>query len=221
MKLVENSKDYYVTPEGDVYRNGKKFRKHKSSNIYHSVVISFKDGTSKRLYVHRLVAELYIPNPDNKPVVNHKNSDRSDNRVENLEWCTYQENYVHAHKSGAFLLDGLHHHAIYSIEQIINVCKLLAECRRNIDIQNITGVDKNVVAQIRSRKTWNHISKDYNFPKKVRGISDSTIRWVCNKILEGFSNVEISKLSNGKLTRQKVNQIRNKKIYTDISKDYF
>ena len=55
-------------------------------------------GKRKRFYIHRLVAELYISNPDNKPYVNHIDGNPKNNRCENLEWCTPLENVEHASK---------------------------------------------------------------------------------------------------------------------------
>lgn len=58
------------------------------------------DGKRMVKSIHRMVAEHFIPNPDNKPVVNHIDGDKTNNHVENLEWATQSENQVHAIKTG-------------------------------------------------------------------------------------------------------------------------
>lgn len=63
----------------------------KSTPGYYIVHLQ-KDGKAKTVHVHRLVAMAFIPNPNNLPFINHKDETRTNNRVENLEWCTPQYN---------------------------------------------------------------------------------------------------------------------------------
>lgn len=92
MKKYKDS-PYYVTSDGRVYRDGRQL-KMELNRGYQRVTLSY-NGLLERIFVHRLVAELYIPNPENKPFVNHINHIRNDNRVENLEWVTHSENMLH------------------------------------------------------------------------------------------------------------------------------
>ncbi len=64
------------------------------------VGISLGNGCSKRCRVHRLVASAFIPNPENKPYVNHKDGNKENNNVFNLEWVTASENAIHARQTG-------------------------------------------------------------------------------------------------------------------------
>jgi len=63
-------------------------------------VALYKDGGVKNITVHRLVAQAFINNKYNKPLINHKNGVKIDNRVKNLEWCTHKENTIHSFENG-------------------------------------------------------------------------------------------------------------------------
>lgn len=89
---------YQVSNIGRVkslYEDVEKILKQKERR-YLSVCL-FKDKKRKYVNVHRLVAQNFIPNPNNKGEVNHKNGIKTDNRVENLEWSTRSENSKHRH----------------------------------------------------------------------------------------------------------------------------
>lgn len=101
-KNIEGYKYHLISNTGIVKslpRNNKKketlLKESDNGNGYKKVGIQ-ENGVLKNVYIHRLVAQAFIPNPLNKKEVNHKNGIRHDNRVENLEWVTSSENNIHA-----------------------------------------------------------------------------------------------------------------------------
>lgn len=98
--VVGYERIYEVSNEGQVKRlvNGK-VKKPSDFDGYQAVCL-FKNLKTERVFVHRIVASAFIENSENKPQINHKNGIKTDNRVENLEWCTQKENTNHAVRTG-------------------------------------------------------------------------------------------------------------------------
>jgi hypothetical protein len=96
MKLLKLS-DYTITENGDVINNKSKrvLKAQKNGKGYLRVSIS-----GRLEFVHRLVANQYVPNPENKPQVNHKDGNKLNNHYTNLEWVTNLENRKHACENG-------------------------------------------------------------------------------------------------------------------------
>src|SRR3990167_7463684 len=90
-----------------IYKNGEIFSKRLNRFLKQSInkkgykVVWLKIGEVNKCYrVHRILAEVFIDNPTNKPQVNHKDGVKTNNSLDNLEWCTEKENRLHAWKTG-------------------------------------------------------------------------------------------------------------------------
>lgn len=99
-KIEDYEKNYFIYSNGLVWsKRNKDFLKPYKARGY-LIVDLYKDGQRKKYYIHRLVASAFLENPNNYPQVNHKDEDKENNNVYNLEWCTHSENMIHAYKQG-------------------------------------------------------------------------------------------------------------------------
>ena len=101
--IVDNyATNYYISEDGKCFnqKTGKFLQGQISNSGYLNYNLTLAPDVKKRFYAHRLVAQMYIPNPDNKPEVNHKDGNKLNNFIENLEWSTSSENIQHSFDCG-------------------------------------------------------------------------------------------------------------------------
>lgn len=128
------------------------------SNVgYCLVYLSCKSKVTTRS-IHRLVAKSFIPNPDNLPCINHKNGIKTDNRVENLEWCSFAYNTNHACETGLSPTGSKQYRSILTEENVKEIRDLIARgAARQVDLAKRFGVGHTIISQIISRKRWRFV----------------------------------------------------------------
>lgn len=142
-------------------RRGRQLRLTSYHNGYVIVTLCKPNSKKKRGIVHRLVAEAFIPNPENKPVVNHKNGIKHDNRLENLEWCTHSENNIHALVTGLKIpaKGSKSGGSVLNEEQVLKICDLLDNTDMTIrQISTLYEVNESAISNIHRGAKWNWIT---------------------------------------------------------------
>ena len=129
-----------------------------NDNGYEQVRLNLeKVGKNKK--IHRLVAEAFIDNPENKRCVNHKDGNKCNNNLINLEWCTHSENTLHAFKNNiAKALRGENsYNSKLNNKCVVEVYKSVKSHRK---LAKEYGVTKSCITSIKAKKTWKEITEN-------------------------------------------------------------
>lgn len=188
-KEVKGFEDYYeVSDKGRVrrkkgktiYKDGRLaefsqtiLKQGKNSKGYLRVYLSVKSKKYTRS-VHRIVAETFLENPENKKTVNHKDCDKTNNEVNNLEWMTNKENMRHAFKNGCYderdrnTINNLgsykegrkgseNHAAILNEQKVTEIRSLRKKGLKLKEIARIYNVSISVVSSVSKYRSWKHV----------------------------------------------------------------
>lgn len=126
-------------------------------NGYMRVILCVK-GSSRNVAIHRLVAEAFIPNPDNLPFVNHRDGNKQNNCVDNLEWCTASQNMKHAFAMGLKTAKGSNNSAHkLTDEEVDYIRKVYCPYDKkygSVPLAKKFGVHRKTITRVALRKSW-------------------------------------------------------------------
>lgn len=231
---IKGYEDYYVTKSGKIFStlSNKELKYDRSCRGYCKVkLMDRRLGRFISLQVHRIVATQFIPNPRNLPEVNHKDGNKINNSIYNLEWCTSEYNKRHAKDTGLYKIEEDSPRAKLTKNQVIQIYKDWESCKNKTSIARKYNVSDALIGEIVRGVRWSSTyeeyygkSSTYKKPKRKKVTLD-TVRYI---IVEYYKNKKsILKLeketgvSNGyisKIVRGIVYQKELSKILLEIKK---
>ena len=158
-RIVPDEKSGYKTLKGNLMKLSET-RNNKRAGRGYYVVNLRKEHTSKVTPVHRLVAEAFLPNENNLPTVNHKDGNKHNNTVENLEWASYSANNIHA------LRNNLRRPRGNIILKVSRSGKVLDSFNSTCEASRVTGISRSMISHCLNNRSkyaggyrWEKIEK--------------------------------------------------------------
>lgn len=161
-KSIQGFEGYYeISNHGNVKSlHGDGVKMLKQLRGKYLLVQLFKKGKGTTRNIHRLVAIHFIPNPENKEFVNHKDGDKYNPHFTNLEWCTCQENTIHAFASGlrdSGCVRGENNWKTNLKEEHIIQIRSMKGFVKNRQIASALNLCESTISNIQNRKSWKHV----------------------------------------------------------------
>lgn len=215
---------YIIRSNGDVFNKEKSIvmAGGKDSDDYHIVSLSM-NGKKFTKKIHRLVAEAFIPNPNNLPEVNHLDGNKWNNNLSNLEWSNTYDNVHHACKTNL-------RKSTLKEEDVIKICELLESGKRISGISRLMNLNSSLISRIKTKSIWREITSKYDFSKysfsrASKGssngnsvITEDIANKVCMYLEMKESPTEISVILG--IPRNIVYRIKNRETWKHVSSNY-
>ena len=148
--------EYEITTDGEVYRNGRQLKSWDNGRGY--LILRIGEKTKA---VHRLVAEVFLKQIEGLTEVNHKDGDKKNNHVSNLEWCSRGQNIKHAYDNNLRSAKGENNARALTTEKVVReICVLIVEGVKPSKIRDM-GYCYSLVRQIKRKANWKYISEEY------------------------------------------------------------
>ena len=143
---------YKIDDLGRVYSEFKIITPYDNGHGYLAVKL-WKNGECKQHYIHRLVAETFIPNPNNYPEINHIDGDKRNNAVSNLEWCNRKMNVQHSYDTGLKPKGEKHFKHKLTENQVAEIRAARDKISQR-ELANKYGVSQTLIYSIQTNKCW-------------------------------------------------------------------
>lgn len=223
LKVIEEFPMYSVNEYGEVYsyRTNKFLKRRIYKGGYWGVNLRDDDGKNIYRNCHTLVAKAFLMDTYQEGfVVNHKDLDKSNCHVSNLEWVSYKENSRH-------YVENLPEHASshrreISVDKIREVCKLIEIGKTTTEINKVSGVSKNNISKIRTGALYSWVTNEFKLVPEPKDYLPTEIAiQICDLLEFGFGCKEICALyQNDCVSKKVVNNIKYRNTFENISKDY-
>lgn len=219
-KTYKNTR-YRISDSGEVFSTiSNKVLKPIDDTHGYMVVTLYIDGSSEKYKVHRLVAEVFIDNPLGLLTVNHKDGNKLNNKVENLEWMSQAANTKHAWESDLMVKGSQTPIAKLDEESVEEIMNCFFEGLTNQQIAEVYNVARGTISKIRDRKTWRHVRPDITTFPSTSGhtsgykLSIDDVKNIRKEYINGASIQTIS--SKYKVHNGTINGIVNYKTYKNV-----
>lgn len=156
---IPQYENYQISNHGRIYSKHKNELKALEINKKgYETIRPYKNNIRKTFRIHRLVAELFIPNPQNKPQVNHKDGNKLNNHIDNLEWVTYRENVDHAVKNNLLCRGEDSPHSKMTEKKVREMRKLYSQGFGSTTLAKMFDINEKNAYNIIKRKAWKHVT---------------------------------------------------------------